>query len=191
MVYITKIGEENPRQKNPFFTKESQQDQKQQHNIPKGTYNGHILELNVELSGAFSQILTDLGRDQLTLGDQLASIELGHNRLQDFVSDGGQDTLVVVHTQVLVDLRQLLDLGAVQHTESQSHHLHILGSSSGRDVAGLGAHIKVHSALQPGNQEVGALAHGVGLDSLQAVENNGPMTSLDYVSSKIKRNTRG
>lgn len=187
VVYVIKIRKKDIRVKNPLHNENLCKSMKIKIKIlSKGTYNGHILELNVELSGTLSQILTDLGRNQLTLGDQLTSIELGNNRLQDLVSDGGQDTLVVVHTQVLVDLRQLLDLGAVQHTQSQGHHLHILGSSRGRDVSGLGAHIKVHGALQPGDQKVGTLAHRVGLDSLQAVENNGAMTSLDYILSKEK-----
>lgn len=36
-----------------------------------------------------------------TLGDELGGVELGDDGLEDFVSDGGEDTLVVVETEGL------------------------------------------------------------------------------------------
>jgi hypothetical protein len=68
----------------------------------------------------------------------------------------------------------------VEDTEGQGDHLHILGSSRGRDVAGLGTNIELNSALQPRDQEVGSLSNGGRLDSLNSVENNSAVTSLDY-----------
>jgi len=67
----------------------------------------------------------------------------------------------------------------VKNTEGQSDHLHILGSSCCRDVAGLGANVELNGALQPGDQKVSSLTNGVGLDSLQSVENDGAMSSLN------------
>lgn len=86
--------------------------------------------------------------DLLTLGDELGGVELGDDGLEDFVSDGGEDTLIVVLTErlwkrwdirleiycyqqwedrsYLVDLRESLDFRPVQDSECQADHLEIL-----------------------------------------------------------------
>ena len=150
-------------------------------NVKRKTYDGDILELDVELTGTLSKVLTDFGRDELTLGNELTSIKLGNNRLQHLVSDRGQYTLIIIHAESLVDLGQVLDFRAVEDTEGQGDHLHILGSSGGGDVTGFGTDIELDGTLQPGDQEMSALANGVGLDSLNSVENDGTVTSLDYI----------
>lgn len=60
-----------------------------------------ILERNVELGGTAGKLALDALGDSFTLGDELSGVELGHNSLEDFVTDGGEDTLVVVDTEVL------------------------------------------------------------------------------------------
>lgn len=57
----------------------------------------------------------------------------------------------------MVDLGELLDIGAVEDTESQGDHLEILGPGSGGDVAGLSADIVDDGALEPWDEEVGSL----------------------------------
>lgn len=63
--------------------------------------DGDIFEGNVELGSAAGKVALDALRDSLTLGDELSSVELGHNSLEDFVADGGEDTLIVVDAEVL------------------------------------------------------------------------------------------
>lgn len=63
--------------------------------------DGDVFESNVEFGGAARQFVADALRDSLTLGDELSSIELGNDSLKDFVTDGREDTLVVVDTEVL------------------------------------------------------------------------------------------
>ena len=63
--------------------------------------DGDVLEGNVELGGAAGEVAADALGDGLTLGDELGGVELGDDSFQDFVSDGGEDTLVVVGTKVL------------------------------------------------------------------------------------------
>ena len=64
-------------------------------------------------------------------------------------------------------------IGTVQHTKRQRNCLHVLGSGRCGNVAWLRADIINDGLLQPGNQEVGALAHGAGDDTAQSVENDG------------------
>ena len=45
--------------------------------------------------------------------------------LKDFVSDGRKNTLVIVDTIVLPDLREMLFIRPVQKTECDFHHLHV------------------------------------------------------------------
>lgn len=66
--------------------------------------NGYILQGDVELGGTAGQLGSDALGNSLSLGDELGSIELGDGGLEDFVADGWQDTLVVVDTEVLLQM---------------------------------------------------------------------------------------
>jgi len=66
--------------------------------------DGHVLQSNVEFLGALQQLSTDAIAHGLTLSDEFCRVELGDDGLEDFVSDRGEHTLVVVLTEVLVDL---------------------------------------------------------------------------------------
>jgi hypothetical protein len=64
--------------------------------------DGHILESNVELSGATGELRADLLGDGFSLGDEFGGVELGDDGLEDLVTDGGEDSLIVVDTEILV-----------------------------------------------------------------------------------------
>lgn len=63
--------------------------------------DGDVLEGNVELGGAEGEIGSNALGDGLTLGDELGSIELGDDGLEDFVADRGEYSLIVIGTKVL------------------------------------------------------------------------------------------
>jgi hypothetical protein len=50
------------------------------------------------LSGTLHKVGADAVGDSFTLRDELGGVELGHDGLEDFVTDGGEDTLVVIGT---------------------------------------------------------------------------------------------
>lgn len=58
--------------------------------------DGNVFEGDVEFLSTTHEIGTDAVRDGLTLGDEFCGIELGDNGFEDFVSDGREDTFVVV-----------------------------------------------------------------------------------------------
>lgn len=66
--------------------------------------DGHVLEGNVELGGAAGEVVADALGDGLSLGDELGGVELGDDGLEDLVADGGEDALVVVGAEVLIQL---------------------------------------------------------------------------------------
>ena len=68
-----------------------------------------ILEGNVELGGTAQEVGTNAVGNSFTLGDELGSIELGDDGLEDFVSDGGKDTLVVILSEVLIECMSVCD----------------------------------------------------------------------------------
>lgn len=63
--------------------------------------DGDVLEGDVEFLGALEQVGADAVRHGFTLGDQLGGVELRDDGLEDFVANGGEDTLVVVGAEVL------------------------------------------------------------------------------------------
>jgi hypothetical protein len=75
--------------------------------------DGDILESDVELLSALEQVGTDSVADSLTLCDQFCGIELGDDRLEDFVSDGREDTLIVVLAETLDYLHQFPNIASV------------------------------------------------------------------------------
>ena len=64
--------------------------------------DGDVLEGNVELARALEQVRADLVGDGLALGDELGGVELGDDGLEDLVTNGREDTLIVVEAEVLV-----------------------------------------------------------------------------------------
>lgn len=63
--------------------------------------DGDVLKSDVELLSTLEEVGADAVGDGLTLGDELGSVELGDNGLQDFVSDRWKDTLIVILAEVL------------------------------------------------------------------------------------------
>jgi hypothetical protein len=69
--------------------------------------NGNILQGDVELGGTEGEVVADAIRDSLSLGNELCSVKLSDNGLEDFVTNGGEDSLIVVGTEVLQELVML------------------------------------------------------------------------------------
>lgn len=63
--------------------------------------DGDILEGNVEFRSSEGEVGADTVRDGFSLGDELGGVELGDDGLEDFVTDGGEDSLIVIGTEVL------------------------------------------------------------------------------------------
>lgn len=101
--------------------------------------NGDILEGNVELAGALEEVVADAVGDGFSLCDELGSVKLGNDGLQDFVSNGRKHALIVVETKVL---------GIISHCAStspqQSNYaaaLRCQGRDGGAHLVNLGQHL--------------------------------------------------
>jgi len=85
----------------------------------------HIIQQDVEPRCPLYQVLPHKPTDALPLGDQLTSIELCNNRLEDLVDDGWKDTLVVVCAESSEDRGKGVNLGAGEDTAGDVDHLEI------------------------------------------------------------------
>jgi hypothetical protein len=74
--------------------------------------DGDVLESDVELGGTAGKVGPDALGDSFTLGDELGGVELGNDGLQDFVTDGRENALIVVGTEILTFS---LDSGLCSH----------------------------------------------------------------------------
>ncbi len=61
----------------------------------------HVLERDVEVCGAFHEVVADAVADGFTLGDEFGGVELRDDGFEDFVANGREDALVVVGAEVL------------------------------------------------------------------------------------------
>lgn len=64
--------------------------------------DGNVIQDQVELSRSFHQVVPDQSRDHLSLGDQLAGVELRGDGFQDLVDDRGEYSLVIVGPELSV-----------------------------------------------------------------------------------------
>lgn len=69
----------------------------------------------------------------------------------------------------------------MQHSQGQADHLQVLGPGRCGDHAWLGAHVEDDALLQPGNEEVCALADDPFPHSRQSVEDDGARAASDIV----------
>lgn len=81
----------------------------------------------------------------------------------------------------LVDFRQLLHLRAMQDSERQANHLHVLATRRGADIPRPRADIKGDGFLQPGNEEMCAFVDDLVRDSADSVEDDGAGAAFDVV----------
>lgn len=63
--------------------------------------DGDVLKSNVELGGAGDEVVTDAVGNSLSLGDELGSVKLSNDGLEDLVADRGENSLIVVDAEVL------------------------------------------------------------------------------------------
>ena len=85
----------------------------------------------------------------------------------------------------MVDLRQLLDLRAMQHPQRKCDHLQIFGSRRCADIPRPRPDIEDNCPLQPWDQEMCALVDDVFLDSGQTVEDDGAGSAFDVVEGAL------
>lgn len=63
--------------------------------------DGDVFKSDVKFGGAFEEVGTYAGGDRFPLRDQFSGVKLGDDGFEDFIADGGKDTLVVVETERL------------------------------------------------------------------------------------------
>lgn len=65
--------------------------------------DGYIFESNVEFVGMFYKVGLDLVGDSFMLGDEFGGIELGNDRFEDFVIDGGEYMFIIILVELLYE----------------------------------------------------------------------------------------
>ena len=77
------------------------------HELPaKGEVsNSDVVKLKVKVLGALHHLLLDAPQDLGTFAEQLLGVVLGKDGLEHLISDGGQDALVEIRPQLLVQRR--------------------------------------------------------------------------------------
>ena len=134
----------------------------------------------------------DQTADFLTLGNELGSVEAGNFGLEDFVHDGGQDTVIHVCAEVSVDGWELVNLGTAEHTQGDVDHLQVLCSGEGSDALRLCANVVDDGALQPWDAEVKPFSQHNVVHTAQAAVNDGTVTTLDcLIEEKREKGKEG
>lgn len=72
--------------------------------------DGHILKSNIELGGTAGEVGADSLGDGFTLSDELGGVKLSDDSFEDFVTDGRQNTLIVIGTEILSSVKPCLNV---------------------------------------------------------------------------------
>lgn len=141
--------------------------------------DGDVFKGNVELFGALEEVSTDSSGDLFSLSNEFGSVELGDDGFEDFISNGGKDSFIVVGAEILwkgswklvklglwrgaggessktylINLWQSRNIRPVEHSECQAYHLQILTSGCSRDVPWASSDVVNDCLLKPWNQEM-------------------------------------
>jgi len=85
--------------------------------------DGGVFEHNHKVAESVLETVADLGTDLLTLGSEgVGSVTCDH-RSQDLVDNRRQDTGMVVHTELSVNLEDFLVFRSKHDSERDVHHL--------------------------------------------------------------------
>lgn len=91
--------------------------------------DGDVVEDEVEPPRSAREVFTHETGDHLTLGDELGSVELRDDGLEDFVDDGREDAFVVVGTKFSVAGKTALIKVKMETVGKKEESAHIVGRS--------------------------------------------------------------
>lgn len=89
--------------------------------------DGYVIQLDVKVPSSINERLTNQEGNALSLGDELRGVESRHDRLENFVHDRREDSLVIVQPELSVQRRQLKTIRLVQDTQRDVNRLQICG----------------------------------------------------------------
>ena len=172
--------------------------------------DGDVFEGDVELLSTLEEVSPDAIGHSLSLSNQLGGVELCYDRLENFVADRGEDSFVIIWSQILdlhnfsvrsykqtgslqrkrilsylINLGQLLHLGSMQDSQGQADHLQVFGSSRGRDIPRLRSDVVDDALLQPRDQEMCSLIHDLIFDSREAIEDDCSSATLHIIHRSL------
>lgn len=122
--------------------------------------------------------LLDLMGDFLSLGDELLCVVLSNDGFEDFLGDGGEDSVGVVGSEVVVNLGEAFGHGSVEHSEGDVASLLVTGDGLGGEELGHGADLELDHLLDSGDPDVDALSVDTGQKTSGGVHDECALTSV-------------
>lgn len=96
--------------------------------------NWNIFQNNIEILGSLNETFLDFVTDVFSLLKELINIILGNDGLENLISDGWENLLLVVFSDSVADGWQLLWNRSMQDSQNNINGLQILSSSLGDDL---------------------------------------------------------
>jgi hypothetical protein len=117
--------------------------------------------------------------NEVSLGDELTSIKLSYNSLQDLIRNWRQNSLVVVNSERGEDFGKLVRDWTKEDTESNIDVLQVLGPSDDGNCPGSGSNVKDIWSLDPWDVKMSSLSNHISLDSTKSIEYYGSVPSVN------------
>ena len=114
---------------------------------------------------------------------------MGDNGLEDLVGDGRQDTLIVVSTDIVVDLGKFLWHRAEQDSEGDLDRLQVLCTGLRREQLRSRPNFEVVDLMKDRNTEVHAFTVDSGLQTPHGVHLESAMSTIDHEDELRHKNS--
>ena len=138
-----------------------------------------VVEDDVELQGAFAEDISDLLGHLLSLRDELFSIVLGNGCLEHLVTDGWQDSLVVVGANVIEDLREFALIRSEQDSECDVDCLQILSTRCRWHESWSGTDLELADSLEDRDPKMHSFTVDVRHQTLHGVHLECALATID------------
>jgi len=143
--------------------------------------DGDVIKNNVEILRAADETVADESGYLRTVGEELISVELRDDGLENLVADGRQNLLIVLEAEVLDNDGELADFRTGEDAECEVDHLKIFGAGDGGEGVRARADVENVGFLNPRDEKMGSLADGVVENAPEPVEEDSALAAVDGV----------
>lgn len=153
------------------------------------TSNRHIIYIHIEFASSLVHPLLDISIYLFPLSEKLVRIVLSDDWFEDFISNRGYNSVIIVETLVIQYLPEFLFLGSVQDSQCQLDWLHVTRARGRVDQLGACPNLEALGLLESWDVEVHALSIDLGLDTSCLVVHEGALTTVNHEEETTRHET--
>lgn len=146
--------------------------------VARMSYNGNIVEFNVEVFGPLCYLFSNVLRDPVPLCQEALRIVSGDDSLEHFIANRRQHPLCKVWAKGLVQHGEAAFVGPVEEAQGKRHHLQISRACSCCDDFRLSPNVVDIRHLQPRHKKMQAFSYRSLRHPPKTIEHDAALASI-------------